>query len=205
MIFVGEALGKEDLPFVMRLERLDGVFLAELEGDDVIRPQFPGELSRHDRGVAAVGAGCCRRAFIADELRAAARAAVGLHAFRLLAPVVAEAGGIPIAAVGGRFFLCCGLFFGRLLRGRRLFLFFRVERFDLRDIVARAAVFALELTARAHKVQRTGAAGALIVGYLCWHRWFHLFHFSPITVPARACGRAPFDTLWSCKICLGRG
>ena len=110
---------------------------------------------------------------VAEQLRAAARAAVCLHAFPLLAPVLAEAGGIPVSAVGGGLFLC------RMLRCRSLFFLLCIKRLDLRDIVAGTAVIALQLAGSAHKVQRSGAAGALIVGYLCWHRWFHLFHFLP--------------------------
>ena len=180
MVFVGKGLGQKNLSFIVLLERLDGIFPAELEGKDKVRSQLSGKLPRHDRGVAAIGAGRCRRALVADQLRAAAGAAVRLHVRALLAPVLAEAGGIPIAAVSGRcFLLLCGLFLGRLLRCRGLFLFLRVKRLDLRDVVARAAVVALQFTGRTYEVQRTGTAGALIVGYLCWHRWFHLFHFLP--------------------------
>ncbi len=177
VVFVGKGLRQKNLPLVVLSERLDGIFPAELEGDNEIRFQLTGKLPRHHRGVAAIGAGCCRRALIADQLRTAAGAAVRLHVRALLAPVVAEAGGIPIAAVGGRFLLLRGLFFSRLLRCRGPLFFLRVERLDLRNVVTRAAVFALQLTGGAHKVQRTGTAGALIVGYLCWHRWFHLFLF----------------------------
>ena len=68
---------------------------------------------------------------------------------------------------------------GTLLRIGCFLLFFRVERLNFGDIVFRAAVVALKLAGGADKVQRSGTAGALIVGYLCWHRWFHLFHFLP--------------------------
>ena len=138
------------------------------------------------------------------QLRAAARAAVCLHTFPLLAPVLAEAGGIPVSAVGGCFlFLCglflCGLFLLCLLRCRSLFLLLCVKCLNLRDIVAGTAVIALQLAGSAYKVQRSGAAGALIVGYLCWHRWFHLFHFLPLTAARML--RAPFTILRSGKVC----
>ena len=188
MVFVGETLGQENFSRAVFFQRLDGVLFAVLEGDNEIRFQLTGKLPGHHGGVAAIGTGRCRRALIAEQLRAAAGAAVGLHVRALLAPVVAEAGGIPIAAVGGRFLLLRGLFFSCLLRRRGLLFFLRVERLDLRNVITRAAVFALQLTGSAYEVQRTGAAGALIVGYLCWHRWFHLFLFSHKEAPARAAG-----------------
>ena len=184
MIFIGKGFGQENFSLAVLLERFDCIFLAEPERKDEIRLQFSRELPRHDRGVAAIGTGCCRRALVAEQLRAAARAAVCLHAFPLLAPVLAEAGGIPVSAVGGCFLFLCSLFlFGLfllcLLRCRSLFLLLCVKCLNLRDIVAGTAVIALQLAGSADKVQRSSTAGALIVGYLCWHRWFHLFHFLP--------------------------
>ena len=179
MIFIGEGFGQENFSLAVLLERLDCILLAEPERKDEIRLQFSRELPRHDRGVAAIGAGRCRRALVTEQLRAAARAAVCLHAFPLLAPVLAEARGIPVSAVGGGFLLFCGLFLFRMLRCRSLFFLLSIKRLDLCDIVAGAAVIALQLAGSAHKMQRSGTAGALIVGYLCWHRWFHLFHVLP--------------------------
>ena len=44
MVFVGKGLGQKDLSFIVLLERLDGIFPAELEGKDKVRSQLSGKL-----------------------------------------------------------------------------------------------------------------------------------------------------------------
>ena len=88
VVFRSEAPGQEKLPLVVLLERIDGSLPAQLEGDDEVRTQGPGELPRHDCRIPAVGAGRGRRALVADELRAAAGAAIRPHGAALVAPVV---------------------------------------------------------------------------------------------------------------------
>ena len=90
MIFAGKALRQEYLTLIMLLEPLDRVLAAELEGDHEVRLQRSRKLPRHDRGVAAVGAGGRGGGRVTDELRAAARAVIGLHALALRTPVGAE-------------------------------------------------------------------------------------------------------------------
>ena len=90
MIFAGKALRQEDLTLIMLLEPLDRVLAAELEGDHEVRLQRARKLPRHDRGVAAVGAGGRGGGRVTDELRAAARAVIGLYALALRTPVGAE-------------------------------------------------------------------------------------------------------------------
>ena len=54
------------------------------------------------------------------------------------------------------------------------FFFLCVERLDLRHIITGAAVFALQPAGRTGEMQRSRAAGALIICYLCWHLKFLL-------------------------------
>ena len=65
-------------------------------------------------------------------------------------------------------------FLRRLLGFCRLFFFLCVERLDLRHIITGAAVFALQPAGRTGEMQRSRAAGALIICYLCWHLKFLL-------------------------------
>ena len=172
----------------MLLEFADGVLAAEFEGDHEIRLQRSRKLPRHHRWVAAVRAGGSRRACVTDQLRTAAWAAVSLHAVALCAPVGAEVRQLPAAFLGcllfrRRFFFC------RLLRRRGLFLLFRVKRLDLCYIIGTTAVIALQLAGCAHKMQRAGAAWALIVGHLCCHACSHPSFFMFCSAPARVCGR----------------
>lgn len=44
MVFVGETLGKENFPYAVLFQRLDGVLFAVLEGDNEIRFQLTGKL-----------------------------------------------------------------------------------------------------------------------------------------------------------------
>ena len=153
----------------MALKSLYGIFLAQLEGNDEIRPQLPGELSRHHGRVAAVGAGGGRRIFVADELCAAAGTAVGPHTIAALrAPVLGKRRGVPRTVICGR----CTLsgFLCRLLSCRGFFFLLCVKRLDLCYIVTGAAVFTLQLPGRSHEMERTRTSRTLIIGYLCWHR-----------------------------------
>ena len=74
-----ERLRQEGLSFVVRLQRLDGVLLRELERQDIFRFQRPGELSRHDRRVFRSRGSGCRRRLVAEQLRPARRAGIGPH------------------------------------------------------------------------------------------------------------------------------
>ena len=169
MIFTGKAFRQEKLPFVVGLEGLYRILLAQLERNDEIRPQCPGELARHHGGVPAIGAGGRRRALLADELRAAAGAAVGPHTVALSPPILAKVRGVPCASIRGWRALPGAAFLRRLLGFCRLFFFLCVERLDLRHIITGAAVFALQPAGRTGEMQRSRAAGALIICYLCWH------------------------------------
>ena len=168
----------------MLLELADGVLAAEFEGDHEIRLQRSRKLPRHHRWVSTIRAGGSRRACVTDQLRTTAWAAVSLHAVSLGTPVGAEVRHLPAAFLGcllfrRRFFFC------RLLRRRGLFLLFRVKRLDLCYIIGTTAVIALQLAGCAYKVQRTGAAWALIVGHLCCHACSHPSFFIFRSAPAR--------------------
>ena len=133
-----ERARQEGLALVVRAQRLHGVVLAQAKREDIVRPQRARKLPRHDRRVAAVGAGRGRGALVADELRAARRAAVDAQAVRLRAPVAAEVGGVPAAGGRGGFrslglgsLRCFGLRVGRLLGCGGLGLLAGIERLDL--------------------------------------------------------------------------
>ena len=137
----------------MVFEGLDGILLAQLEGNDEIRPQLPGELPRHHGGVSAVGTGGGRRVFVADKLRAATGTAVGPHTVALRGRRV----------LSGIRLLC------RLLGCRRFFLLLCVKRLNFRYLITGAAVFTLQLSGRSHEMERARTSRTLIICDLCWH------------------------------------
>ena len=143
MVGFGEGRWQQRLFEIVLLQCLDGILLAQLEGKHKVGLQNAGELPRKYRRISAIraGRGCGRR--VAEQLRAARRAAVGLHADRIRAPVLAQTGSIPVRAVcGSLLFFRFGRFLGRfrffllLCRFRRFCFFFRVERFNFCDIEA---------------------------------------------------------------------
>ncbi len=160
VVLVGERLREQLLAAVVLFERRDRGGLIQLEGQHVVGLERAFELPGHDGVVAAVGAGGRAGRFVADQLRAAARAGVDAQTFRVRAPVAAGGGG-PFAVLRILFSLLEGVCGTCVLLG--------VERFDLRDLVARAAEVALELAGRAVEAQRSGAGGAFIVGDLSGH------------------------------------
>ena len=143
MVGFGEGRWQQRLFEIVLLQCLDGVLLAQLEGKHKVGLQNTAELPRKYRRISAVRAGRGRSRRIAEQLRTTRRTAVGLHAGRVRAPVLAQAGRIPVRAVCGsllffRFgrFLSRLRFFPLLCRFRRFCFFFCVERFNFCDIEA---------------------------------------------------------------------
>ena len=143
MVGFGEGRWEQWLFEIVLLQCLDGILLAQLEGQHKIGLQNAGELPRKYRRVSTVWARCGRSRRVAEQLRTARRAAVGFHVGRVRAPVLAQTGGIPVRAVcGGLLFFRSGRFLGRLrffpllCRFRRFCFFFCVERFNFCDIEA---------------------------------------------------------------------
>ena len=143
MVGFGEGRWQQRLFSIVLLQRLDGVLLAQLEGKHKVGLQNTAELPRKYRRVSAVRAGRGRSRRIAEQLRTTRRTAVGLHAGRVRAPVLAQTGSIPVRAVCGsllvfRFgrFLSRFCLFLLLRRFRRFCFFFCVERFNFCDIEA---------------------------------------------------------------------
>ena len=171
VIAVGKGLGQQGLALIVVLQGCHRVLLAELEGDHEVRLQCAAELPRHHRGVAAIGAGGGGGGGVADQLRAAAGAVVGLHAIGLRAPVAVEAGGIPPLCLHLRYFLAVLLRLGvGLFRGLHGFgLFLCVQSFDLRHVIFRAAEITFQHTGGTYKVQGAGTRRAFIVGDLGCH------------------------------------
>ena len=166
LVLGGKRSRQEGLVFIVPPERIDRVLAAELEGQNIVRPQRPGKLPRHDGRVAAVRAGGRGGVRIADELRTAGRTGIGLHPGGIRAPVGAHGAGVPRAAV-------VAALRGGIRRFKRLgglcFLF-PIQRLDLCNGVRAAAVIAFQFPGRAGIVQRPGAGRALVVGHLCRHR-----------------------------------
>ena len=100
LVLGGKRAGQKGLVFIMPLERMDRVLAAELKGQNEVRLQRPGELSRHDRRVSAVRAGGRGGVRVADELRTARGAGIGFHPGGVRAPVGVHGGDVPCAAVG---------------------------------------------------------------------------------------------------------
>ena len=167
MVLRGEDLRQKWLFVVMLFECGDRILFTQLEGDDIIRLPCAGELTGNDGRVAAVGAARGRRRLVADELRAARRAGIALHAG--LGPFRAVRLG-PFALVGSLRGLLLSLFGG--LRG--LLVLFRVECLDLLDRIGRAAVVAFKLPGRADKVQRAGTRGTFVIRDLICQAVFRL-------------------------------
>ena len=124
MIFTDKTFWQEKLPFVVGFEGLYRFFFAQFERDDKIRSQCPGELARHHGGVPAIGAGGCRRALLADELRAAAWTTVDPHTVAFSPPILAKVRGVPCASIYGRHALSGAAFLRCLLGCCRIFFFF---------------------------------------------------------------------------------
>ena len=123
MIFTGKAFRQEKLPFVVGLEGLYRILLAQLERQYVVRLENAAELLGNDGRVAAVRARGRRRGLLADQLRTAGRTAVYAHLVRIRAPVLI-CGGLPFAGVAPRLRLRSGLLF---LFGVQLFDLCRVK------------------------------------------------------------------------------
>ena len=143
MVGFGEGRWQQRLFEIVLLQCLDGILLAQLEGQHKIGLQNAAELSRKHRRVSTVWAGCGCSRCVAEQFRTARWAAVGFHVGRVRAPVLAQAGRIPVRAVCGsllffRFgrFLSRLRFFPLLCRFRRFCFFFCVERFNFCDIEA---------------------------------------------------------------------
>ena len=153
-----EGTGQEGLSLVVSFQFVDGILLLQLEGDHKVRPQSPGELPGNNGGIAAIGTGCCGGGFLAEQLGTAGRAVVSLEGSSLSAPVIAEAGSIPLALQSGSF------------HGRSgLFVLFLILRFDFCHFEAAAAVFTFQLSGGCGKLQRTGTGRTLVVADLCCH------------------------------------
>ena len=185
VVAIGERLGQQGLALIVVLQGSHGVLLAELEGQDEVRLQRAAELARHHGGIAAVGAGRGGGGGVADQLRAAGGAVIGLHAVGLRAPVAVEAGGIPALGLHLRHFLAVLFRLGvSLLRGGHgLGLFLRVQGFDLRHVIFRTAEITFQHTGGACKVQGAGTCRAFIVGNLgC--------HYSLLSATGAALGRS---------------
>ena len=171
VVAVGERLGQQGFALVVLFQRRHRVLAAELEGDHEIRLQRAAELPRYHCWVSTVRAGGGGGGGVADQLRAAAWAGIRLHAVGLRAPVAGEVGGIPplclhlcdLLAVRLGFCLC------RLGSGRCGCFLIGVQRFNLRDIVFRAAEITLQLTGRPHEMQGAGTRRAFIVRDLGGH------------------------------------
>ena len=160
LILGGERSGQEKSLLIMLFQRRDGSLLIQLKGNDVIRLQCTGKLTRNHGGIAAVGAGRGGRGGIADQLRRAGRAGIGFHAVCVGAPVLAETGQIPFA-------LLLRLICFRFLMGfHSLFFLLLIQRLDLRQFKDGPAELAAQLPRIGIELQRTGTGRALMVGDL---------------------------------------
>ena len=172
VVGLGEGGRQQGLFEIVPFQRPDGILFAEPEGENIVRPQSAGELPRHHRGIAAIGAGGGGGGGIAQQLRPAGGAAVGPDGRSLRPPVPADAGGIPLG-----FCLLPGLGGLVLLLG--------VKSLNFRRLEAGAAVFAFQLAGGPHKPERPGAGRALIIGNLSRHS------FPPFRLPWMGRTRPP--------------
>ena len=85
----------------MAFQCLHGGLFVQLEGDDQVGLQVARKLAHHHHGIAAVGAGGCRRMLVGDDLTGAVAADIDPKAFFLPLGPFAAGCGIPGHIVGG--------------------------------------------------------------------------------------------------------
>ena len=168
VIFRLEGLGKQGFPLVMVRQGSHGGSFVHLEGNDHIRLLAAGELPGDNGGIAAIGAGSGGSGLVADQLRAAGGAVVGVEVFSLLTPVLS--GGIHIPP--GLVDVFLRLVFRRLPGGiLRMGVLLGEHVLDVLHREAAAAVIALQHPGFTAEMQRAGTGGALVIGDFTGHFW----------------------------------
>ena len=160
VVFLGEGLGQQVFSLVILPQGLFGSLLIQLKGQDVVRLEHAVKLRRHHGGVAAVGAAGGCRGGVANKLRPAAGAVIGLHARGSL---LVFPGLILLSLLLS---LLLGLLGGRL---GRLVQLVCIQGLDLLHREAAAAEIAAKLAALPVIAQRSRTGRALIIGDLRGH------------------------------------